>query len=106
MALSNIFREPRREITESVIGVATCVLVAAAFYWVDDYFATMFMNSGRHHDAGDWWFAMLMGIPLAGGFGALSVGLLIATHEFGDVICDMAESRGMQLRPRNRPTAR
>lgn len=102
MALSNIFREPRREITESVVGiVAVGTTIALAFY-IDNLFARWFASQMRHPDSGDWYFGMFIGF--IGMIAALFIGsgLLVITHEIGDSLCDALEAWGIQMRPRNR----
>lgn len=97
MALSNIFREPRREITESIVGMglfaAFVCLVKPVSWWL-------------FHEQSDyqrmWLGYMFIAVILIG----ISIGfiffMLAVTHFFGEVICDVLASCGLEMRPRNR----
>lgn len=95
MALSNIYREPRREITESVLGI----LVFSIFVFADYHFATWF-----HEFSG----GARVGCPVPLGFviGLFAlfalVLLLYITHWFGESVCDFLADRGLELRPKIR----
>ena len=97
MALSNIFREPRREITESVVGIAAFAVLGAADWWFATWFANAVWVPGD-----DWWSWMVVGLA----FGALIVfGLLLLTlfvHYIGEELCDFLENRGVDPRPKQR----
>lgn len=96
MALSNIFREPRREITESVVGLA----VGVSAIWADYEFAIWFKEATGSINGGcPWPLGMLLGAI----FAFLLVMFVFATHALGDGICDALQSRGIHLRPRYRP---
>lgn len=92
MALSNIFREPRREITESVVGIA----VVGGLLYGDYHLAVGLSKLGANPlpiPAG-----MFVGIFLI-----LAVSAVLAiTHYAGEAICDAFAKRGLELRPRNR----
>lgn len=97
MALSNIFREPRREITESVIGIAAF----GGFLFFDSYFARWFHDvtgSVNPHNA--------CPIPIGYVVGIFAFVLLLLivflTHLLGEGLCDFMANRGLELRPRNR----
>jgi len=96
MALSNIFREPRREITESVIGIA----FFAAFLFVDSYFARWFhgITGGDQHGGCPVPIGYVFGIF---GFGVLWI-ILGVTHGIGENICNALARRGLELRPKDR----
>lgn len=91
MALTNIFREPRREITEFVVGIA----VVGAIGVPDYYFATWFeaVSNGC-----PWPLGMIIGAAA----GLCLVLAAIATHALGEGICDTLDRRGLRLRPANR----
>lgn len=95
MALSNIFREPQREITETVVGL----VVASVIVYLDYEFAVWFQNC-------DW--GSMGKPPLVIGFiaGALLVPVaafaLHLVHETGDLVCDILDDFGVRLRPRDR----
>jgi len=59
MALSNIFREPRREITETVVGMALVTVPIAAIIllrWASRNFLGVGMN---FHGLGAWYLCRL-----------------------------------------------
>jgi hypothetical protein len=101
MALSNIFREPRREITETVVGVALITIPVVA-----DYFAARGLQ--KMPGWGD--IPLFLGmtfVPLAlfsavilGAFVLFQIPLLV--HSIGESACDALQRRGIHLRPRNR----
>lgn len=98
MALSNIFREPRREITESVIGLAAF----GTFVLIDYQFGCWLENRVGYSPPGDavfpWFLGMLMGVGLL----AFIFVVLMVTHTLGDTICDGLQGAGINLRPRQR----
>lgn len=79
MALSNIGNEPRREITESVIGIAAVVLYIAADY------LTVTLVFGLTDP--------LLIVAGSLGFFIVTIGviplLLLFTHAIGEEICDL-----------------
>lgn len=94
MALSNIFREPRREIVETAVGFLVVSVLIGGFVWVDYYFAH--------------WFWTIVGDPsmplfIAYGVGFLAIGVaclgILIVHEVGDGICNSLQRRGIHLRP-------
>jgi hypothetical protein len=105
MALSNIFNEPRREITETAIGAA----IAAAF------FAGLYVWGSHEYANGDRlclpgcdsraaYLAVFM-ILLTIGFvvgGVIIAGIAIGIHALGESICNRLEDAGLHLRPRQR----
>jgi hypothetical protein len=99
MALSNIFREPRREITESAVGIGAAVAAVTLLAWV------AYLIGQRIHEADNSFsvpVGMVLGaqiLLLAGLIGAL---ILTITHWIGEEVCDALERRGLQLRPRER----
>lgn len=100
MALSNIFNEPRREITETAVGITVVVGIVAV-----DYVLTKFVEkSVRSSPADTSVFIAMMGISLAI---MIMVGAVIAIasiiiHAIGECVCNMLERRGINLRPRHR----
>lgn len=95
MALSNIFVEPRREITESVVGV----LIAAAVL-VPDYRICEWLLS-RSHAADDRVLVipmMLLGLIVLG----FAVACVFFLHFIGETTCDWFAERGLRLRPKTR----
>lgn len=95
MALSNIFREPRREIIESVVGL----MVFAVFAWGDYHFAQWFKDvTGGPRIGCPWPIGMFFGFLLL----VAIIGLVLLTHMLGDAICNLFQERGVHLRPRKR----
>lgn len=97
MALSNIFREPRREITESVVGVGAC----GAFIGIDIIFAYWFANQVYSHGdsyAADVAVGFFVGLLLAF---AMAMGAVF-THWIGEEICETVKDRGLDPRPKRR----
>ncbi len=99
MALSNILREPRREITESIVGLA----IVGAAVWVDYAFASWLERREGYwpngHAVTPWPVGMALGIIL----GILGIIIVVTTHALGTAVCNALETRGVQLRPRKRP---
>lgn len=101
MALSNIFNEPRREITETVVGLGVVGSAVAGFLSLD--YATVRWLEAVYGEGRDPFVlkTVLVGI-LLGFCGSILVGLLFLTHAAGDNICTALERRGVQMRPRQR----
>lgn len=93
MALSNIFNEPRREITETAIGA----LAISSFLLVD--FWLVWMGSSATSFPG-----YLAGMGIVGVImllvGMFGIGLFLFMHFIGEEACDYLEDRGVHLRPR------
>lgn len=94
MALSNIFREPRREITESAVGIT----LVSAFVFADYLFASWLVDEGTKHPTEDLILGMVMGVGVLG----IVVGGTILTHALGESLCNKLEKAGIQMRPRTR----
>lgn len=95
MALSNIFREPKRELIESAIGI--CLF--ACGLWVDYHFACWFHDATSGVQGGcPVPLGMVIGIILL----AVTWLALLFTHFIGELICDSLALRGLELRPKNR----
>lgn len=96
MALSNVFREPRRELTESAVGI----LVFFGGIALDYGFAVWFQGFSKD------WGQGLCPIPIGMVFGliffVLLLGLATLTHGLGEVTCDWLAEHGVHLRPRVR----
>ena len=92
MALSNIGREPRREITESVVGAIcfTGFMVALGFavYGVLWGVATMLRTD------------MLTAFLVTVSGGLVLAGFIAITHAVGEDVCDALDEHGIRLRPR------
>lgn len=91
----DIFREPRREITESALGVAAF----GGFLFCDSYFANWFhIATGGDGRGCPTPLAYIIGIIAL----VLLIFFLIFTHFIGETICDALASRGLELRPKRR----
>jgi hypothetical protein len=106
MALSNVFREPRRELTESAVGIAITVAVLGPVLGLDYLFGLWFyefMGGAKAGPVGEGvLFGMLIGavVILVGGL-VIFLGLLV-THAIGEGVCNALQRRGVHLRPRVR----
>lgn len=99
MALSNIFREPRREITESVVGLVPFV----GFIALDVFLTRWICRADTHRDWGQImgiFFVIVVGTLMAL-FGLVLLALF--THFIGEEICGFLARHGLELRPKNRP---
>lgn len=87
MALSNMLKEPRRELTEQFVGFGFIALAVSLDY-----------GTGRllQH-----WFGGTIGLDMA--MGAVVLVLLwlgaLLVHSLGEVICEILAERGAELRP-------
>lgn len=99
MALSNIFNEPRREITESVVGIGIFIAILGPVPTIAGLLYHFGVVDSFTEGAGAVLFCMVM----VGGMAVLFMTLLFATHQAGDAACNALQRRGIHLRPRNRP---
>jgi hypothetical protein len=104
MALSNMLKEPRREITETAVGLGLL-----AFLPVSDLIFALWLTHGDTDPRHTLWTAMEMValsgvIPLCGLVIVLVVGYvaLQLVHAIGEFACNVLELRGVHLRPRTR----
>ena len=101
MALSNIFREPRREITEQVFGTAAVGIPIAFVWWASGQAPAGFYGAGAagYAERG----LMMLAIMLAGVVGLFAVvGLSLFVHSVGEDICGALARHGADPRPRQR----
>lgn len=98
MALSNIKREPRREITEQVVGILTLCFVGW-FIWSVPPKLFPVMNT---LDAPDRVLAVFLSafVTVFGIF--LLVGLVYFMHFIGEVVCGLLADMGLEVRPKRR----
>lgn len=94
MALSNILREPRREITETLIGA----LVIGAVLYGDHFFAEWMYAGIGQHDRSFIIVCYLIGALL----GVLIFFFAIFVHWIGESICGSLARHGLELRPKVR----
>lgn len=99
MALSNMRREPQREITESVIGIALFVGLATG-----DYFLSRYIDFTIFKEKNVVGIIILMIlIPIALFIlSGVTFALLYFTHHIGEEICGWLADRGWDPRPRDR----
>lgn len=92
MALSNIGREPRREITEQIAGTLALALYVVAAYLV----VTEIFGATRTVDKifGTFFFGLVMLVVIPG--------LIFSTHAIGEVVCDWLKAARIDPRPRQR----
>lgn len=99
MALSNLRNEPRREITETVIGV----LALGALVLLDYGFSLWFWGvTGAYRGGCPWPLGMIMGPLLLVLIGLALVWALRLAHCVGEFLCPLIEAVGIQVRPRRR----
>ena len=91
MALSNIFNEPRREITESLVGVA----LLGEWFFADYKFGCWFSGHASNCNIEDAVGGMFLGAIATAGLALV----LLLTHALGEITCDTLEGRGVRLRP-------
>lgn len=94
MALTNTLREPRRELTESGIGLA----IFGAFLYLDWHFAVWFHEVTKPVGACPVPIGLVFGVIVMAGL----IGLLFLTHAIGEWACGALANRGIELRPKQR----
>lgn len=103
MALSNIRREPQREITESLIGLSPLLLLIPLYYlaqWL--MFSTGYVRISTSDHALISVFVMLgSAVGIFIGYWVI-YGFLHLTHDFGEGICGWLEDHGWDPRPKDR----
>ena len=96
MALSNIFREPRREITETVVGF----MVFLGFAYIDMHFAFWFQGvTGGFNNGCPWPIGFIFVGPV---IMIVLILLALLIHAIGEWICNSLARRGLELRPKQR----
>ena len=102
MTISNIRREPRREITESLVGIGVFAVLSA----IDFGLAVWGHADDPSHSTLEWacmWFFALAFLAVVVAIALLVVKVfLLATHAIGESVCNSLETRGIRLRPRQR----
>lgn len=103
MALSNIFREPRRELTESVIGI----LGVSGLLWLDYQFGCWLQAEivahSSYKNAAEYWSGFFIAGMVLGVIGVFVTWLLLVfAHALGEEICNFLDRRGLKLRPKRR----
>lgn len=99
MALSNMLREPRREITETVLGLFFFVLLFGGDYLL----VHLLQNTGRLRTGGGATFLEMILAPLLIFIvGLLLLLILMAIHGIGDGLCEWLGDYGLDPRPKRR----
>lgn len=94
MALSNIFREPRREIVETVVGAA----IVLPLIYADYQFGLWFQARNSSQETAHLVFGMIVGL-----FGLAIAGVILTgIHALGDAVCNRLQERVIHLRPKQR----
>lgn len=93
MALSNIFREPRRELTETAVGVG----VFSVLLWGDYHFAIWLNIITTDKDGG---LPVVAGLAVGVVVFFLSLLLIALIHFIGEGLCDFMADHGLELRPK------
>jgi hypothetical protein len=107
MALSNIANEPRREITESLVGI----IGFFGLLYGDFHLGRWAANAVTMHDngvlaGGPQIFLGMLIVPLVVAFALLLLfGVVHLTHFMGEVLSDLMDAIGLDPRPRIRKGA-
>lgn len=102
MALSNIGNEPRREITESAIGVLAIVVWLGMAFLIARIIDPPYVN-GPHDYSASWLFTVSFVTFIVATLGPLLLfGTLFITHEIGEVVCDWLKALRIDPRPTQR----
>lgn len=96
MALTNILREPRRELTETVVGLALVGPLVVADY----YFAAWLQSADHEPNPLPIPLGMILGVSSLVGCVAVLVAVLMVVHVIGEALCDSLARHGRELRPR------
>ena len=106
MALSNFRREPRREITEQIVGtLAFAIVFGGAYYCADKFWF------GPQYDAGVLGIAEHFLTALLFVAGAFMAGIIVfflglfvshGIHQIGEGTCGLLARVGLDPRPRRR----
>lgn len=99
MTLSNIFIEPRREITESVIGIGFSTVPLSIFGWAT-YSVALTMKADVSFSK-LFLAAIIVAVAFIIIIGVVA-GFFAVTHAIGSGLCNALEKRSIQLRPKER----
>lgn len=89
MALSNMLKEPRREITESVVGILLVLMYASVAITIQQLVNPYIKDVA---------ISTVIGI-FAPIFGYL---ILVGIHAIGEAACNALARKGIELRPKQR----
>lgn len=94
MALSNIFKEPRREITETLVGLTVVApLIVLDVWWAH------WLQALQPQNAPPFIIIMVLVAIVMFVVFAVSVLALMGIHEVGEKVCDALARKGLNLRP-------
>lgn len=100
MALSNMLKEPRRELTESGMGIFAVI----ALYCVPGLIFAQWLGpklaSGPNEACQETCSIILSGILIWPFVLSATIGLVYFTHFIGEEICDSLQNNGIHLRPK------
>ena len=100
MALTNIFREPRREITETLVGA----VVLGGLLYGDYILATALPIPDGLLSYGEIIALRMLIQPIVVVLALVGLWLALACiHAAGEGICNRLQASGIHLRPRRRP---
>lgn len=99
MALSNLFKEPRREITETLVGLFLLIPV----FWVTHQISRAMLADLPHTPT----FIDLLLTHLLGGFFTMAgtaalVAAAFGVHALGEQVCNWLDEHGLRLRSKER----
>lgn len=97
MALSNLFKEPRREITETLVG-----FVVITPFIVLDVWGARWLQALQPHNARPFLIIMVLVALMMFVAFALSMLALLGIHTVGEKACNALARRGINLRPKER----
>lgn len=102
MALSNMGREPRRELTESAVGLVVCAVVLGLWLPADYWFAEVLKQATLSDPGGPCpiTLGMFLGAFTTVCLIFMGITLVHLTHYWGEKICDALARHGYELRPR------
>ena len=102
MALSNIGREPRREITESAVGALATIMWLGVAFLIAKHFDPYYVNGPKDYGP-SWAFTISFCTFAIATVGTLLLFVvLFITHTLGEEICDWLKALRIDPRPRNR----
>lgn len=102
MALSNIGREPRREITESVIGIVAVVVWLGVAFLIARTFDPHYINAPNDYGP-SWAFTVSFVTLVVATIGPLLFfGIFCLTHALGEEVCDWLKAVRIDPRPKRR----
>lgn len=96
MALSNIRKEPRREVTESAVGLLLVSWWCVGTAWLAKTMACLVWQSTAVFELRS------MGLLIAFMLSAWCLLGLLLHHAMGEVACDLLDDVGIRLRPKRR----